>query len=468
MATSIPKRKSKQRPDDTVQPVPLSALSPDIRLCYEGKRDEAEILRTPPAAMTTLWPVVAPGGRVPTNRLYFGDNLRVMAALLDDPTMRGQVRCIYIDPPYATGGVFQSRGQHDAYDDVLIGAHYVEFLRERLILLRELLADNGSIYVHLDKNMAFAIKMVMDEVFGPKNFRSWITRKKCNPKNYTSKTYGNVADFLLFYSKTDTYMWNRPTEAGTEARAKEYQYVDERGRRFMKVPVHAPGVRNGETGQPWRGKLPPPGKHWQYPPSKLEELDANGDIYWSTNGNPRRKVYLDGSDGVPVQDIWLDFRDAHNQNIKITGFPTEKNPDLLARIIGASSNPGDLVLDCFAGSGTTLAVAAQLGRRWIGVDDSAHAIATTLRRFALGLTPMGDFVGKRGKGGADKQGWQARLFAPVEDAATDFVLHAEVSVVPAVASVTPVDVLALARLVEGPHADGTDMVSASDALSTDQ
>jgi adenine-specific DNA-methyltransferase len=140
---------------------------------------------------------------------------------------------------------------------------------------------------------------------------------------------------------------------------------------------------------------PPPGKHWQFLPATLDEMDARGEIYWSPNGNPRRKIYLDRSDGVAVQDIWLDFRDAHNQNIKITGFPTEKNPDLLARIIAASSNPGDLVLDCFAGSGTTLAVAAQLGRRWIGVDNSGHAVATMLRRFATGLQPMGDFVSLR-------------------------------------------------------------------------
>lgn len=124
-------------------------------------------------------------------------------------------------------------------------------------------------------------------------------------------------------------------------------------------------------------------------------MDARGEIYWSPNGNPRRKIYLDESSGIPVQDIWLEFRDAHNQNIEITGYPTEKNPALLARIIEASTNPGDLVLDCFAGSGTTLAVASQLNRRWIGIDNSVEAISTTLRRFAKGLAPMGDFVGKQ-------------------------------------------------------------------------
>jgi hypothetical protein len=208
-----------------------------------------------------------------------------------------------------------------------------------------------------------------------------------------------VSDFILFYTKTDAYVWHRPVEAWTvERAAKEYPYIDKQGRRYKKVPLHAPGVRNGQTGQPWRGMQPPPGKHWQYPPAQLDRLDAQGDIYWSPTGNPRRKIYLDMSAGVPVQDIWLSFRDAHNQNSLITGYPTEKNTDLLHQIIAASSDPGDLVLDCFSGSGTTLAVANQLGRQWIGVDSSPHAVATTLRRFVHGLQPMGDFVKLRNGG----------------------------------------------------------------------
>jgi adenine-specific DNA-methyltransferase len=159
----------------------------------------------------------------------------------------------------------------------------------------------------------------------------------------------------------------------------------------MRVPIHAPGVRNGETGGEWKGMLPPPGKHWQYKPSTLDELDKAGHIHWSANGNPRKKVYLDEHSGVSVQDIWMDFKDAHNQNIKITGYPTEKNPDLLERIINASSNPDSLILDCFAGSGTTLDVASKLGRKWIGVDRSFESIATICHRLAHGTSKMGDF-----------------------------------------------------------------------------
>lgn len=373
----------------------LPAGSQETVLWYEGKRSENEILSIRPASLETLWQDerYARMG----NGLYYGDNLPILASLLHDPSIYGKVKLIYIDPPFATKSVFQSRSQEDAYHDLLSGAHYIEFLRERLVLLRELLAKDGSIYVHLDENMAFQIKVIMDEVFGPGNFRNWITRKKCNPKNYTRKTYGNIADFILFYTKSDTYVWNRPLERWTKERAeKEYQYIEkETGRRYKKVPIHAPGTRNGETGKPWRGQLPPPGKHWQFTPQTLDEMDARGEIYWSPNGNPRRKIYFDESEGIQVQDIWLDFRDAHNQNIEITGYPTEKNPDMLSLILQTSSNPDDLVLDCFSGSGTTLGVASQLQRQWIGIDNSLEAIATTLRRFAKGTEPMGDFVKKR-------------------------------------------------------------------------
>ena len=232
------------------------------------------------------------------------------------------------------------------------------------------------------------------KVFGPDNFRNLITRKKCNPKNYTRKAYGNIADYILFYSKTDNYIWNRPFTPWTEEGIKkEYQCIEPgSGRRYKKVPIHAPGHRNGETGKAWRGMLPPAGKHWQYTPSFLDKLDASGEFYWSSTGNPRRKVYHDQSLGIPAQDIWLEFKDAHNQNIHISGYPTEKNPWMLRRIIEASTNAGDLVLDAFVGSGTTLDVAHRLGRNWVGIDNSAEAIRSILERFSLGLEPMGEFV----------------------------------------------------------------------------
>ena len=366
-----------------------------FRLDYVGKLPEREVLQLP-AVEPTSWPIES---FCESGKLFQGDNLGAMLWLLKTKSLRNKVRYVYIDPPYATAQAFVDRDANHAYEDVLNGAHYIESLRRRLIVLRELLANDGSIFVHLDQTMIFEIKLVMDEVFGRSQFRNFITRKKCNTKNYTRNQFGNIADHILFYSKSDDYVWHRQyDEWSNERMLEEYPYVDKAtGRRYKKVPIHAPGIRNGETGKPWRGKVPPLGKHWQFKPSKLDELDAAGEIYWSPNGNPRRLVFFDPKKGIPAQDIWMQYKDAHNQNIQITGYPTEKNFDLLTRIISATTNPDDLVLDCFCGSGTTLEAAARLGRRFIGIDAGLPAIEATLKRLQFGREPMGDFVGRRGQ-----------------------------------------------------------------------
>ncbi len=390
----------------------------DYFLSYVGKKTADEILAGPKSEPEQVFSVTRATDSW-RSRLYFADNVRTLRALLDHVETRQKVKLIYIDPPFATGSVFESRNGNRAYEDVAFGAAYIEFIRERLILLRELLHNEGSIYLHLDGKMASPIKIIMDEVFGPSNFRNLITRQKSNRKNYTRKQYGNISDYILFYSKSETYTWHRPHEPWTEDSAIEYNYSEPgTGRRFMKVPVHAPGVRRGNTGQAWRGMLPPPGKHWQYAPKTLDEMDSRGEIYWSPNGNPRRKIYLDQSKGIPIQDIWLDCRDAHNQNIHVTGYPTEKPIEMLRRIIAASSNPGDLVLDCFLGSGTTIIAAEELKRRWIGIDSGLEAITTTVSRLAKGSEPMGDYVnGKKKK--------EPVLFSPPSPLHTAFDLYSE-------------------------------------------
>lgn len=316
-------------------------------------------------------------------RLYHADNIDVLHILLSDKSVCGKVSLIYIDPPYNTGGAFENSESQLAYNDKFATKEYLEFMKVRLEMMHQLLSPSGSLYVHIDSNMLFHMKILIDSIFGEKNFRGMITRKKCKSKNFTRKTYGNVSDYILFYGKTENVVWNRPYEAWTEEKKlKEYPFIEETtGRRYKKVPCHAPGVRNGATGEAWRGMLPPKGKHWQYTPQKLDELDAKGEIYWSSTGNPRRKVYLDQSKGIPVQDIWLDFLDVNNQNTLLTGYPTEKNIEMLDRIIKTSSNPGDIVLDCFAGSGTTLVSAEGLGRQWIGVDIGKISIQTIQERF---------------------------------------------------------------------------------------
>ena len=388
MATGIPQSANASNDAEVIRHIPIA-------LSYEGKRTKDEILSSSFAMHRKVFHVNSES--TSDNIFYWGDNFDVMLQLLSEGSYNGKIKLIYIDPPFATKGTFQSRNQTHAYSDILSGGQFVEFLRSRLILMRELLADDGSIYLHLDNNMAFTMKIVMDEVFGEQNFRAFITRRKCSNKNYTKNTYGDIADYILFYSKTAKYVWNRPLAPWDEQRiVKEYPCIDEAtGRRYKKVPVHAPGVRNGETGMPWKGRMPPAGKHWQYTPAKLDEMDANGEIYWSPTGNPRRKVFFNPQSGIPVQNIWMDFMDSTNQNIKTTGYPTEKNFEMLKLIVAASSNEGDYVLDCFCGSGTTMDAAYSLGRKWIGIDNGEEALHAVLKRFVKGMEVYGDYVGKK-------------------------------------------------------------------------
>jgi adenine-specific DNA-methyltransferase len=265
-------------------------------------------------------------------------------------------------------------------------------MRRRLIVIRELLAPDGSIYIHIGHQMMAHLKVLADEIFGAENFRNIIIRRKCSSKNYTSKSLPNIHDYILFYTKGKDYIWNPPgAPPSAEWINKEYTKCDAKGR-YKLVPIHAPGIRAGETGKAWRDMMPPPGKHWQLTPGKLDQLDLEGSIHWSKNGNPRRKVYLTEDKQQNLTDYWSDFRDAHHQSIKITGYPTEKNFDMIRTIIKASSNPGDIVCDCFMGSGTTLEAAQKEGRKWLGIDSSPEAIRTTLNRLTGGRKAMGDFV----------------------------------------------------------------------------
>lgn len=362
-----------------------------IEVSYSGKTEEKEVLTLGYNRYKKIAEINGTGN----NQFYFGDNIDGLLYLLNSG-MKGKIELIYIDPPFATESSFVSKDQNHAYSDNLAGAEFVEFLRERLIVMRELLSKTGSIYLHLDNKMAFTMKLIMDEVFGENNCRAFITRKKCSTKNYTKNTYGNVSDYIMFYSKTSSYTWNRPFSPWElENMIEQYPCVDEKtGRRYKKVPIHAPGTRNGETGKEWHGMMPPKGKHWQYTPEKLDEMDKAGEIYWSPTGNPRRKVFCEPDKGVPVQNIWLDYRDSVNQATKTTGYPTEKNLDMLKMIVGASSNEGDIVLDCFSGSGTTLGAAFELKRNWIGMDNSIESMRAVLKRFTTGVEAYGDYVSK--------------------------------------------------------------------------
>ncbi|MCL4115079.1 UNVERIFIED_CONTAM: hypothetical protein GTU68_049493, partial [Idotea baltica] len=277
---------------------------------------------------------------------------------------------VYIDPPFATGNNFSVTKNNIAYSDNLTGNEFLNFLKERLLLIKELLSPQGSIYLHIDYKIGHYVKILMDEVFGIDNFKNDITRIKCNPKNFKRKGYGNVKDMILFYTKTALPIWNEPYTPYTQEEIERlYKKTDNEGRRYTTVPLHAPGeTKKGATNELFKGKLPPEGRHWRTSVKTLEEWDKLGLIEWSKKGNPRKIIYADERKGKRLQDIW-EFKDP-----QYTIYPTEKNADLLDLIVRTSSQPESIVLDCFCGSGTTLKAAHDNGRNFIGIDASALAI----------------------------------------------------------------------------------------------
>lgn len=398
MATGLTKREKGARKNAVLigsQHAAHAELPPEnkeVTLCYDGKLSRAEVLNVEPCEVSELTTDgnVRPRETIVANALVACNNYAGLAKLRE--TAAGKVRLIYTDPPYGTGFGFQSRSLVHAYDDHYDGAQYAEFMRRRIILCHELLADDGSLYMHIGYQMVAELKLILDEVFGRSNFRNLIARRKCSSKNSTKKSFPNLLDFVLFYTKSNNYVFNQPTQkADDDWLEKEYPKCDRKGR-YKLVPIHAPGERNGATGLKWRGMSPPPGKHWQYTPDKLDAIDAAGEMHWSKNGNPRRKVYLEADKGVPLTDYWSGYRDAHHQSTQITGYPTEKNLDMVKMLVAAGSNRGDLVLDPFCGSGTTLHAADDLHRHWIGMDNSLSAIETSLIRLNHGLSKMGDYV----------------------------------------------------------------------------
>ena len=310
------------------------------------------------------------------NLFHPGDNLDGLRRVAE---LGIKVDLVYIDPPFATNNDFLidtdransvSRSGQLAYSDTTVGAKYLDELKARLQAISFVMDPAGSVYVHIDVNMEHHVRLLMDQVFGPENFRNSITRIKCNPKNFARYSYGNIKDTILFYSVSPRQITWRPQRIPmTDSEiASLYPLTDDAGRRYATTPVHAPGTTmNGATGEPWRGTLPPAGRHWRYPPDKLEELDEEGLIAWSSTGNPRKINWADESAGKLPQDVWC-YKDPQRPL-----YPTQKNAEMLERIILTSSEPGDTVMDCYAGGGATLVQAARLGRRFIGMDNSPAA-----------------------------------------------------------------------------------------------
>lgn len=317
----------------------------------------------------------------------FGENLDSLGYLINEMGLAGKIDLIYTDPPFGTNVNFTvthgrtatispENGGKTAYSDKIRGAEFIDYLKQRIVLLHSLLSDKGSLYLHTDCKIGHYVKVMMDEIFGMENFRNDITRIKCNPKNFSRLGYGNVKDVILFYTKSKNAIWHEPYSPYTESDInKLFSKIDDSGRHYTTVPLHAPG--ESLNPKKFKGILPPPGRHWRNDIQLMESWDNEGLIEWSNNGNPRKKIYLDNKRGKRMQDVWYDYKDPQYPR-----YPTEKNIDFIKLIIETSSNVNSIVLDPFCGSGTTLEAAEILGRAWIGIDKSPVAIQTVKDRLS--------------------------------------------------------------------------------------
>ena len=393
-------------------------IGKEYQLVYEGKARREEVLANTPAAP---WQLVrrfcteqahADGWR---NLLVWGDNLLALRGLLADQQgpdrygTKGRIKLIYIDPPFATRQDFM-KDREKAYRDKVLGAQFIEFLRKRLILLHELLADDGSIYVHLDTKKSHYMKAVLDEVLGEENFQNEIIWERTNAHNMPTKTFVRSQDTIFFYTKSETFTFNKQYQPYGETQLGRFRR-DEDGRLYTGRDLTFSTVNKARQFE-WRGATPPPNRSWGLNREGLEALWDKGLILRRRDGAPRLdglKAYLEDLKGKPLTTIWNDIGRVGNTAGERTDYPTQKPEDLLARIIRASSNPGDIVLDCFAGSGTTAAVAEKLGRRWIAMDCGKLAIYTIQKRLFSLTTTVG--AGKKDERAEPEriEDWSAHL-----------------------------------------------------------
>jgi len=331
--------------------------------------------------------------------LIFGDNLQAMKTLLQwkdegrlvNPDGSRGVKLVYIDPPFGTGDVYGPGNGEMSYSAKVQGARFISFLRKRLILLRELLTPDGSIYVRLDYHFGHYIKVIMDEVFGIENFQNEIVINRFKRQLSGLKRFNVSTDSLFFYTRGSTWIFNE------QRRPRLCAFCGQE-----KSPEWHHMVSSGLRNPPERvikGRLlyPPRGQHWKYTQQKIDEMDAQGRIrinenitYTDINGQRVKGMpeFLQTEDAI-VDTDWTDLRGY----VLSARYPTENHEELLERVIRTSSNPGDIVLDAFAGSGTTLAVAEKLGRRWIGIDCGKLAIYTIQKR----MLTLRDGIGNKGK-----------------------------------------------------------------------
>lgn len=356
------------------------------------------------------------------NYLYYGDNLPVLRRYIDDES----VDLIYIDPPFNSSASYNvlfkgqdgkrsasqikaftdtwrwDQGASEAYDELiayggkvaeamrafrtLIGESdmlaYLVMMAPRLIELHRVLKSTGSFYLHCDPAASHYLKIILDTIFSPDNFRNEIVWQRTSAHNDPAR-FGRVHDVLLFYSKGKTFTWNPQYEPMDAAFFAAHDFEkDADGLLFRKRDLTAPAHGDSPSGQyDWHGKRPPSGRMWSYTRENMLRLEAEGRIVYTRTGMPRLKIYADDLRGVPYQDVWakpqLWLNAAAGERL---GYATQKPRALLDRIIASSSNPGDVVLDAFCGCGTAVSGAQHSGRQWIGIDVTIAAITVIRKR----------------------------------------------------------------------------------------
>ena len=359
------------------------------------------------------------------NRLIWGDNKYVLAALVEQ--FASQVRLIYVDPPFATGQDFSFRATIESADFVREASvieqkayrdtwgrgvdSFLHMLYERFAIMHELLTEDGTIYVHMGWEVAPYVRVMLDEIFGRDQFVNqliWRRQTAHSDIGQGSKHMGPIHDVILLYSKGSDYQWNMQYQPYSEEYVEAfYKYVDpDTGRRYRLSDITGPGgAAKGNPQYEFLGVT----RYWRFKKERMEEMYQQGRIVQTKPGTvPAQKRYLDEMPGVPLQDLWLDINTVQPQALERLGYDTQKPEALLDRIIRLSSNPCDIVADFFAGSGTTIAVAEKLGRRWLACDLSRFAIHTTRKRL-LDIADVKPFV-VQNLGKYERQLWQAAEF----------------------------------------------------------
>lgn len=351
-----------------------------------------------------------------SNILYYGDNLEILQKYITD----NSIDLIYLDPPFNSKATYNilykeqtgepSQAQITAFEDTwhwgleseralqqifasplassatkdlmavmpnFLGkktdmAAYLTMMCIRLMELKRVLKDSGSIYIHCDPTASHYLKILMDSIFGTANYKAEIIWKRQSAHS-DSRGYGAVHDTLLFYVKSNEYTWNQTFQPyDAEYLEQYYRYTDENERRFMSGDLGAAGLQGGGYEYDWKGIK----RIWRVPFETMERLEKEGKIFYTRNSIPRIKRYLDEAKGMPVQNVWSDLESLRSWHGERLGYPTQKPLSLLERIIQSSSNEGDIVLDPFCGCGTALVAAQQLNRKWIGIDITHLAIST--------------------------------------------------------------------------------------------